>query len=80
MVPQSEHDFSQYSWLQALTGLLKLAVILFFGLSVIFIIIIALSGMFAAEGDELHQQELRSWCNRHHPTSTFDECIELEGL
>ena len=80
MVPQNEHDFSQYSWPQALVGLVKLAIILFLGFSAIFMIIIALSGMFAAEGDEVHQQELRGWCNGRHPELTYDECVELQGL
>ena len=80
MVPQSEHDFSQHSWLQALIGLVKLAIILFLGLSVILVITIALSGMFATEGDELYQQELRGWCNGRHQELTYDECVELEGL
>ena len=80
MVPQNEHDFSQYSWPQALIGLVKLAIIMFLGLSVISTITIALSGMFAAEGDELYQQELRGWCNGRHPEITFNDCVELEGL
>ena len=80
MVPQNQHDFSQYSWPQALSGLIKLAFIMFLSLSVILMIIIALSGMFAAEGDELYQQELRGWCNGRHPELTYDECVELEGL
>ena len=80
MVPQNEHDFSQYSWPQALIGLIKLAFIMVLGLSLILMIIIALSGIFAAEGDELHQQELRGWCNGRHPELNFDECVELEGL
>ena len=80
MVPQNEHDLSQYSWSQALIGLIKLAIIMFFGLSVILMIIIALSGMFAVEGDELYQQELRGWCNGRHPELTYDQCVELEGL
>ena len=65
MVPQKEYDLSQYSWPQAL-GLSKLAVIMIFALSAIFMIIIALSGLFATEGDELYQQELRGWCNVRH--------------
>ena len=80
MVPQNQHDFSQYSWSQALIGIVKLAVIMFFALSVILIIIMVLSGMFAAEGDELYQQELRGWCNGRYPELTYDECVELEGL
>ena len=80
MLPQKEHDFSQYSWPQALIGLSKLAVIMIFALSAIFMIIIALSGLFAKEGDELYQQELRGWCNGRHPELTYDECVELEGL
>jgi len=80
MVPQNQHDVSQYSWPQALIGLMKLAIIVFLGLSVILMIIIAPSGMFAAEGDELYQQELRGWCNGRHPELTYDECVELEGL
>ena len=80
MVPQNQYDVSQYSWPQALIGLMKLAIIMFLGLSVILMIIIALSGMFAAEGDELYQQELRGWCNGRHPELTYDECVELEGL
>lgn len=80
MVLQNEHDFSQYSWPQALIGLIKLAAIMFFALSAIFMIIIALSGMFATEGDELYQQELRGWCNGRHPELTYDQCVELEGL
>ena len=80
MVPQNQHDVSQFSWPQALIGLMKLAIIMFLGLSVILMIIIALSGMFAAEGDELYQQELRGWCNGRHPELTYDECVELEGL
>ena len=80
MVPQSEHDFSQYSWSLALFGIIKLAVITFFAIGVIVMIIIALSGMFAAEGDEVQQQELRDWCNGRHPELTYDKCVELEGL
>ena len=80
MVPQNQHDFSQYGWPQALIGIVKLAIIMFLGLSVIFMIIIALSGLFAAEGDELYQQELRGWCNGRHPELTYNECVELEGL
>ena len=80
MVPQKEYDFSQYIWPQALLGLSKLAVIMIFALSAIFMIIIALSDMFATEGDELYQQELRGWCNGRHPELTYDECVELEGL
>lgn len=80
MVPQNEHDFSQYSWPQALIGLVELAIILFLGFSVILMSIIALSGMFVAEGDELYQQELRGWCNGRHAELTYDECVELEGL
>ena len=80
MVPHNEHDFSQYSWSQALNGLAKLTVILLLGFSVILTIIIALSGMFAAEGDELYLQELRDWCNGRHPELTYDQCVELEGL
>ena len=80
MVPQNQHDFSQYSWPQALIGLIKLAFIMFLSLSVILMIIIALSGMFAAEGYELYQQELRGWCNGRHPELTYDKCVELEGL
>ena len=79
MVPQSEHDFSQHSWLQALIGLVKQPNILFLGLSMILVITIALSGMFAAEGDELYQQELRGWCKGLHPELSYDECVELEG-
>ena len=80
MVPQSEYDFSQHSWLHALIGLVKLAIILFLSFSVILMIIIALSGMFATEDDELYQQELRGWCNGRHPELTYDKCVELEGL
>ena len=80
MVPQNENGFSEYSWLQALIGVVKLAIILFLGFSIILIIIIALSGMFATEGDELYQQELRGWCNGRHPELTYDQCVELEGL
>ena len=80
MVPQNENSFSEYSWPQALIGVVKLAIILFLGFSIILIIIIALSGMFATEGDELYQQELRGWCNGRHPELTYDECVELEGL
>ena len=80
MVPQNEYDFSKYSLLQALIGIVKLAVLMFFALSVILMIIMALLGMFAAEGDELYQQELRGWCNGRHSELTFDECVELEGL
>ena len=80
MVPYNENDFSEYSWLQALSGIVKLSIIMFFSLSVIFTIIIALSGLFAAEGDELYQQELRGWCNGRHSELTYDQCVELEGL
>ena len=80
MVPQNENGFSEYSWLQALIGVVKLAIILFLGFSIILIIIIALSGMFATEGDELYQEELRGWCNGRHPELTYDQCVELEGL
>ena len=78
MVPHNEH-FSQYSWSQALNPG-QLTVILLLGFSVILTISIALSGMFATEGDELYQQELRGWCNGRHPKLTYDQCVELEGL
>ena len=80
MVPQNEYEFSQHSWPQALIGLAKLVVILLLCFSVILMVIIASSGMFMAEGDELYQQELRGWCNGRHPKLTYDECVELEGL
>ena len=80
MVPQNQHDFPQYSWSQALIGPIKFSFMMFLGLSLILMIIIALSGMFAAEGDELYQQELRGWCNGRHPELTYHECVELEGL
>jgi len=80
MVPQNEYDFSQYSWPQALIGLARLIVIMLLCFSLILVVIIALSGMFVAEGDKLLQQELRSWCHGRHPKLTYDECVVLEGL
>ena len=44
MVPYSDHDFSQYSWLTALTGVAKLAVILVTALCLVFFIFMVLLG------------------------------------
>ena len=80
MVPCNEHDFSHYSWGQAIVGVAKLAVLMFLGLSVVMAVIIWMSGMLATEGDERYQHELRVWCNGRHPELTFDDCVDLEGL
>ena len=80
MVPHNEHDFSHYSWSQAIVGVAKLAVLMFLGFSFVLGLFIWLSGMFATEGDERYQQELRVWCNGRHPELTFDDCVDLEGL
>ena len=80
MVPNNEHDFSEYSWSQAIIGVAKLAVLMSLGFSFLMIVIIWMSGMFATEGDERYQQELRVWCNGRHPELTFDDCVDLEGL
>lgn len=46
MVPHNEHDFSADSCSHALLWIAELAVIVFIGLSVMFIMVIALSGIF----------------------------------
>ena len=42
MVPYNDHDFSQYSWLTALTGIAKLAIILVVSLSLLFFMLMVL--------------------------------------
>ena len=42
MVPSNDHDFSQYSWLTALTGIAKLAIILVVSLSLLFFMLMVL--------------------------------------
>ena len=37
MVPKTDHDFSQESWLSAVTGIAKLAIILVVALSFLFL-------------------------------------------
>ena len=44
MVPHNSHDFAQYSWLTALTGVTKLAVILVSALCLLFLIFMVLLG------------------------------------
>ena len=44
MVPYNNHDFSQYSWLTALTGVAKLAVILVTALCLVFFMFMLLLG------------------------------------
>ena len=44
MVPYSDHDFSQYSWLTALTGVAKLTVILVTALCLVFFMFMLLLG------------------------------------
>jgi hypothetical protein len=44
MVPRSNHDFSQYSWLTALTVLAKLAVILVTALCLLYFVLMVLLG------------------------------------
>jgi hypothetical protein len=44
MVPYNDHDFSQDSWLTALTGVTKLAVILVTALCLLFFMIMLLLG------------------------------------
>ena len=56
MIPHNEHAFSTDSWSYALLGVAKLAVIEFICLSVMFTMVIALSGMFSADDDELYHQ------------------------
>ena len=42
MVPSRNHDFSQDSWLTALTGIAKLAIILVLALSLLFFMLMVL--------------------------------------
>lgn len=79
MVPYNDHDFSQYSWLTACKGVAKLSVIFFVAILFLLFVLLALFGDMH-EGDELHQDELRRWCNTYYPNLTFDKCVELEGL
>ena len=44
MVPSSNHDFSQDSWLNALTGIAKLAIILVAALCLLFFMFMILLG------------------------------------
>ena len=44
MVPSSNHDFSQYSWLTAFTGVAKLAVILVTAFCLVFFMFMLLLG------------------------------------
>ena len=50
MVPYSDHDFSQYSWLTALTGVAKLAVILVSALCLVFFMFMLLLGEMRGSG------------------------------
>lgn len=43
MVPSNNHDFSQYSWLTALKGIAKLAVILVVALFLLFFMLMVFS-------------------------------------
>jgi len=79
MVPYNSHDFSRYSWLTAFLGVAKLTVIFFIAIFVVFFLLLALFGDMR-EGDDLHQDELRRWCNAYYPNLTFDKCVEQEGL
>ena len=79
MVPYNDHDFSQYSWLTACKGVAKLSVIFFVAILLLLFVLLALFGDMR-EGDELHQDELRRWCNTHFPSLTFDGCVYQEGL
>ena len=79
MVPYNNHDFSQYGWLTAFRGVAKLSVIFFIAIFLLFFLALVLFGDMR-EGDDLHQDELRRWCNTHFPTLTFDKCVEQEGL
>ena len=45
MVPYNKHDFSQESWLTALTGVTKLAVILVAALCLLFFMFMVLRGV-----------------------------------
>jgi amino acid permease len=63
MVPSNNHDISQYSWLTALTGIAKLAIILVVSLSLLFFMLIVLSeGMHHTECPEDNSVE-------------YDDCI-----
>ena len=79
MVPYNDHDFSQYSWLNACKGVAKLSVIFFVAILLLLFVLLALFGGMR-EGDELHQDELRRWCGSQFPALTFDACVEQEGL
>ena len=79
MVPYNDHDFSQYGWLTACKGVAKLSVIFFGAILLLLFVLLALFGDMP-EGDELHPDELRRWCNTYNPNLKFDDCVDKEGL
>ena len=79
MVPYNNRDFSTDSWQTAFKGVAKLIVIFFVAILLLLFVLLALFGDIR-EGDDLHQDELRRWCNTYYPNLTFDKCVELEGL
>jgi len=80
VIPQNDYDFSYASWTTAIVGIAKLAAIIGFAIVLLIGSLTALVVWNMPQGDEIHQDELRSWCNSSFPNLTFDQCVDQEGL
>lgn len=80
MIPQNDYDLSNESWATAIIGIAKLAVIMGFVIVLFIGSLTALMIWKMPQGDEMHQDELRRWCNSRFPHLTFDQCVDQEGL
>jgi len=80
VTPQNDYDFSNASWTTAIIGIAKLAVIIGFLIVLLIGSLTALAVWKMPQGDEIHQDELRGWCNSRFPHLTFDQCVDQEGL
>jgi len=80
VIPQNDYDFSNASWTTAFIGIAKLVVIIGFLIVLLIGSLTALAVWKMPQGDEIHQDELRRWCNSCFPHLTFDQCVDQEGL
>ena len=80
MIPQNDYDFSNASWTTGFIGIAKLVVIIGFLIVLLIGSLTALAVWKMPQGDEIHQDELRRWCNSRFPHLTFDQCVDQEGL
>ena len=80
MIPQNDYDYSYASWTTAIIGIAKLAAIIGFAIVLLIGSLTALVVWKIPQGDEIHQDELRRWCNSRFPQLSFDQCVDQEGL